>query len=32
MAEAMNAKTPKPDDVLRTLLSTPPAPRVNKAK
>lgn len=28
----MNAKTPKPDDVLRTLLNTPPAPRVQKAK
>jgi len=27
-----NAKTPKPDDVLRTLLNTPPDPRVKKAK
>jgi hypothetical protein len=28
----MNAKNPKPDDVLRTLLNTPPDPRVKKAK
>ena len=28
----MNAKPPKEDDVLRTLLNMPPAPRVKKAK
>lgn len=28
----MNAKTPKPDDVLRTMLNTRPDPRVKKAK
>jgi hypothetical protein len=28
----MNAKTPKPDDVLRTMLNTRPAPRVQKQK
>ena len=27
-----NAKPLKPDDVLRTLLNTPPQPRVKKAK
>jgi hypothetical protein len=32
MADTMNAKIPKPDDVLRTLLNTPPAPRVKKTK
>jgi hypothetical protein len=32
MADTMNAKTPKPDDVLRTLLNTPPDPRGKKAK
>jgi hypothetical protein len=29
---AMNTKHPKPEDVLRTLLNTPPDPRVKKAK
>lgn len=32
MADTMNAKTPKEDDVLRTLLNTPPEPRIVKAK
>ena len=28
----MNAKTPKPDDVLRRRLNTPPTPHVVEAK
>jgi len=27
-----NVKTPKPDDVLRRMLSTPPIPHVKKSK
>ena len=30
MADTMNAKPPREDDVLRTLLNTPPAPRAAK--
>jgi hypothetical protein len=32
MNEAKRESAPKPDDVLRTLLSMPPDPRVKKAK
>jgi hypothetical protein len=32
MRATMNAKTPKPDDVLRRMLNTPPKPHAIKAK